>query len=75
MVIVRRRMESLFRMWMRDLKDSEAPDELHGELHTALGTAKWQVGFSLHYVAIVTHSSISGTFDHKLREKSIIRPH
>ncbi|XP_064955221.1 uncharacterized protein LOC135607378 [Musa acuminata AAA Group] len=36
-------MESLFRMWMRDLKDSEAPDELHGELHTALGTAKWQL--------------------------------
>ncbi|RWV96974.1 hypothetical protein GW17_00040270 [Ensete ventricosum] len=43
MVIVRRRMESLFRMWMRDLKDSEAPDELHGELRTALGTAKWQL--------------------------------
>ncbi|URD94009.1 syntaxin 6, N-terminal domain containing protein [Musa troglodytarum] len=40
-------MESLFRMWMRDLKDSEAPDELHGELHTALGTAKWQLHLQL----------------------------
>ncbi|WOK95023.1 hypothetical protein Cni_G03728 [Canna indica] len=39
-------LESLYRMWTRNLKDgfsSDTSDELHGELHIALGTAKWQL--------------------------------
>ncbi|XP_074591927.1 uncharacterized protein LOC141847750 [Curcuma longa] len=39
-------LESLYRIWMRYLKDgfpSGAEDELHRELHIALGTAKWQL--------------------------------
>lgn len=42
------RLESMYRMWIRDRSDgfnSEMSDELRRELHTAVGTAKWQVGF------------------------------
>ncbi|KAG1364113.1 hypothetical protein COCNU_11G009400 [Cocos nucifera] len=39
-------LESMYRMWIRDCSDgfnSEMSDELRRELHTALGTAKWQL--------------------------------
>ncbi|XP_008789669.1 uncharacterized protein LOC103707089 [Phoenix dactylifera] len=39
-------LESMYRMWIRDRSDglnSEMSDELRRELHTALGTAKWQL--------------------------------
>lgn len=39
-------MESVYRMWIRERNDgleSEISDELMRELHTCLGTAKWQL--------------------------------
>lgn len=42
------RMESTYRAWARQRRENVAPedlDELCRELQTALGTAKWQVGF------------------------------
>lgn len=40
-------MESVYRMWIRERNDhvlqSEISDELRRELHTCLGTAKWQL--------------------------------
>ncbi|XP_010913652.1 uncharacterized protein [Elaeis guineensis] len=39
-------LESMYRMWIRDHRhrfNSEVSDELRRELHTALGTAKWQL--------------------------------
>ena len=49
------RLESMYRMWIRDHRhrfNSEVSDELRRELHTALGTAKWQVGFCHPYFSI-----------------------
>lgn len=43
------RMESTYRTWVHSIKDSSGhwnSDELHRDLHTALGTAKWQVGLA-----------------------------
>ncbi|OVA17066.1 Syntaxin 6 [Macleaya cordata] len=40
------RMESAYRTWLHESKDSASicdPDELRRDLHTALGTAKWQL--------------------------------
>ncbi|KAI4337035.1 hypothetical protein L6164_015495 [Bauhinia variegata] len=40
------RMESTYRTWIHEKKDSSSKwdsDELHRDLHTALGTTKWQL--------------------------------
>lgn len=42
------RMESAYRAWVRERREGVAHqdlDELYRELKTALGTAKWQVGY------------------------------
>lgn len=52
-------MESFYRMWMRNRRvgfDLEASDELLRELQTALGTAKWQVGFFPSYLILFSLS-------------------
>ncbi|KAG9440223.1 hypothetical protein H6P81_020388 [Aristolochia fimbriata] len=36
------RMESVYRKWIHDKKDGDS-EEIRTELHTALGTAKWQL--------------------------------
>ena len=41
-------MESAYRTWVRERREGlthEDLDELYRELKTALGTAKWQVGY------------------------------
>lgn len=42
------RMEFAYRTWVREIREGLSPDdldELRREVQTALGTAKWQVGY------------------------------
>ena len=45
-------MESAYRKWVRERREGLAHgdlDDLHRELKTALGTAKWQVGTTVFF--------------------------
>lgn len=54
------RMESAYRAWLRAMKEELIPqyvDKLNRELQMALGTAKWQVGFSrVQFDAVLVYS-------------------
>ncbi|KAF3780797.1 hypothetical protein EJ110_NYTH38481 [Nymphaea thermarum] len=55
-------MESAYRIWERERKDGFAmddSDELRKELHTALGTTKWQLSLFIQEFELINQASTS----------------
>jgi hypothetical protein len=62
-----RRMESVYKIWVQERSGAGGPEaaaalrgevsavELRRELHTALGTAKWQVNLSALFLSLVSY--------------------